>query len=216
MNTNVRERPKAGRERPEKILVAMYLLTNGESRMLRYEDIVVKAFQLFPDEFALRGYPNFPDASDIHKPLYGPLRRAGLIRRANKNFALTPKGIEVGKQLCAALQDRPLDEGDAERLTRDKEAEIQRMVDTAAFQLMAEGRQQRILDTDFYTFLGCTVRTDRIDFLGRLTTVKDAVESAVRLKQPNPDTARRLNDLLTFLKKKFSGIIKRKEGIDKR
>ncbi len=78
MTANLRERPKAGRERPEKILVAMYALTDGETRMLSYEDIVVKAFELFPDEFALRGYPNFPDASDIHKPLYGPLRRAGL------------------------------------------------------------------------------------------------------------------------------------------
>ena len=32
MSVNVREQPKAGRERPEKILVAMYSLTDGETK----------------------------------------------------------------------------------------------------------------------------------------------------------------------------------------
>jgi hypothetical protein len=211
MSTHVQERSKTGRERPEKILVAMYSLTDGETRMLRYEDIVVKAFELFPDEFALRGYPNFPDASDIHKPLYGPLRRAGLIRRANKNFALTPKGIEVGKRLFDALNKKQVARPEPERMTRDKEAEIQRMADTTALRLMAEQQQNRILDTDFYTFLGCTVRTDRYDFLGRLKTVGDAIETAVKLKQPNPETAKLLKNLLAFLKTNFGDIIRRKE-----
>src|SRR5437763_13408057 len=126
MSGHVRDHPKTGRERPEKILVAMYSLTDGKTQMLRYEDIVVKAFELFPDEFALRGYPNFPDASDIHKPLYGPLRRAGLIRRANKTFALTPKGMELGNRLSNALQQKGIPHVEGERMTRDKEAEIQR------------------------------------------------------------------------------------------
>ena len=43
-------------ERPEKILVAMYRLAHGRTSPLKYEDIVVKAFELFPEEFALRGY----------------------------------------------------------------------------------------------------------------------------------------------------------------
>ena len=51
----------------------MYELAGGTTKSLKYEDIVVKAFERFPDEFALRGYPQFPDASDIHKPLYGLL-----------------------------------------------------------------------------------------------------------------------------------------------
>ena len=65
---------KSSRERPEKILVAMHRLAEGGTEFLRYEDIVVKAFEMFPDEFALRGHSRFSDSSDIHKPLYGILK----------------------------------------------------------------------------------------------------------------------------------------------
>ena len=51
------------RERPQMILVAMLRLSKGKARPLKYEDIVVEAFKLFPDEFALRGYPEYPDSS---------------------------------------------------------------------------------------------------------------------------------------------------------
>jgi len=74
-------------ERPEKILVAMSRLANGSTKPLKYEDIVVQAFEMFPKDFALRGYPNYPDSSDIHKPLYGILKRRGLVRAAHKTFA---------------------------------------------------------------------------------------------------------------------------------
>ena len=52
----------------------MYRLAHGHTSALKYEDIVVKAFELYPEEFALRGYSQYPDSSDIHKPLYGPLK----------------------------------------------------------------------------------------------------------------------------------------------
>ncbi len=75
-----------------KILAAMRELSPDSPRRLRYEDIVVKAFEMFPREFQLRGHPEFPDASDIHKPLYGPLKRMGLVTAANKRFRLTQRG----------------------------------------------------------------------------------------------------------------------------
>ena len=87
------------RERPEKILVAMLKLSNGTTKPLKYEDIVVKAFELFPDEFSLRGHPEFPDSSDIHKPLYGVLKRGGMVRAANKAFGLTQRGVETARRL---------------------------------------------------------------------------------------------------------------------
>src|SRR5690242_8659451 len=87
------------KERPQKILVAMFKLSKGKTIPLKYEDIVVKAFEMFPDEFALRGYPKYPYSSDIHKPLYGPLKRQGFIRSANKTFSLTSRGAEVAQRL---------------------------------------------------------------------------------------------------------------------
>jgi hypothetical protein len=55
--------------RPEKILLAMGELSKNSTKSLSYEDIVVKSWQLFPQEFGLRNYADqYPDASDIHKP----------------------------------------------------------------------------------------------------------------------------------------------------
>ena len=80
----------------------MNTLSGGTSRALRYEDIVVKAFEMFPEDFALRGYPRYPDSSDIHKPLYGPLKRAGHVLAGNKQFRLTQKGLDRARQLSTS------------------------------------------------------------------------------------------------------------------
>lgn len=78
--------------RPEKILVAMYQLSNGTNQPLEYEDIVVKSWELFPDEFGLRKYVHkYPDSSDQHKPLYGPLKTKDLFCRETRNSGLRKK-----------------------------------------------------------------------------------------------------------------------------
>lgn len=194
--------------RPEKILIAMRALSSGTTRPCRYEDIVVKAFEMFPKEFQLRGHPQYPDSSDIHKPLYGPLKRQGLVRAAHKNFALTEKGLTRAEEL--ADMGKPSAKGDApaktqERLTRDMESEISRITQSQAAQLFATGEQDRILDTDFYSYVGVTVRTAvtrRNDFLGRLRAVADAVEAAARI-DPTPAN-KALFELHKFLMGKFS------------
>src|SRR5881409_1228386 len=107
-------------QRPDKIIIAMYDLAGGTSKPLKYEDIVVKAFELYPQDFGLRGYPKFPDSSDIHKPLYGPLKRAGYVLAGNKQFRLTPKGLERARQLSTL--GRKIEKTGGERLSRDKEA----------------------------------------------------------------------------------------------
>ena len=152
--------------RPEKILIAMLSLSEGTCRPLEYEDIVVKAWMLFPEDFGLRKYVReHPDASDIHKPLYGPLKARGLVLSGNKKFKLTEKGVayateltKVGKGLASL--DRVLTTSLRDRLSRDKETELKRVLDTDAFALYAAGQKENILDTDFYAFLGVTIRTN--------------------------------------------------------
>src|SRR6059036_1321627 len=129
--------------KPQKILAVMYELCQGDATALQYEDIVVAAFKRYPEDFQLRGYPEYPDSSDIHKPLY-EMKRAGLVRAANKTFQLTAQGIEVARQLMHSSAS------DKKRLTKAEEGEINRIVNSAAFQLFQEGRQDSILDTDFY------------------------------------------------------------------
>lgn len=153
----------------QKIVAVMFELCGGESKPIHYEDIVVFAFRKYPHDFQLRGYPDYPDSSDLHKPLYA-MKRGGLVRSArDKSFLLTPRGLEVARALVGAAEP-PRD-----RLTKQEENEIKRIAKSAAFELFQSGQAAGILDTDFYEYLGASVRTPKGDFLGRLSIVEQAV-----------------------------------------
>jgi hypothetical protein len=203
---------RANRERPEKILVAMHKLADGETRFLKYEDIVVRAFEMFPGEFALRGYPQYPDSSDIHKPLYGVLKRQGLIRSANKTFALTALGVERAKRLMLSAGKAIEEPRSADRLTRAEDAEVDRALKSAAFGLFIDDKRDRILDTDFYAFFGCTVRTPKNDFIGRLNATRNAIKHAKKLGKPDSKTAKALSELIAYLNERFEADIDGKVG----
>jgi len=180
--------------KPQKILAVMYELADGEQRSLQYEDIVVAAYRRYREDFQLRGYPEYPDSSDIHKPLY-KMKREGLVRSANKMFELTPRGLEVAGSLIHG------DSQAKDRLTKPEEREIARIVASAAFMLFQSGKQDRILDTDFYAFFGVSVRTSPNEFRGRLATVEHAIK-AHKAKR-NDDESKTLLQLHDFLASKF-------------
>ena len=180
--------------KPQRILAVMFDLCNGKPKALSYEDIVVAAFKRYPEDFQLRGYPEYPDSSDIHKPLY-EMKRAGLIRAANKTFELTPQGLEAAHQLLHS------EASDRDRLTKAEEHEINRIVNSAAFRLFQDGQKDSILDTDLYEYLGVTVRTSKGDFLGRLKNVEQAVQS--HIDKRNDVFSKALKGLHAYLIAKF-------------
>lgn len=194
---------RVGRERPEKILVAMHQLSGRSTDFLKYEDIVVKAFSMFPDEFALRGYPEFPDSSDVHKPLYGVLKKRGLVKAADKNFSLTQLGVEVAERLIDQAGASLEEERNPRRLTRAETAELERMRKSEAYRMFMDSQSRRILDIDFFAFLGCTVRTSKNDFIGRMKSCDDAIKAAKRLAKPDSSSAESLDQLWTYLKDRF-------------
>ena len=189
----------------------MLQLSGSSPKPLEYEDIVVKSWELFPEEFGLRKYVHkYPDSSDQHKPLYGPLKNKGYVFSGNKKFRLTEKGIAYATDLEKAWKGlAPVGKtvNKPDRLSRDKETQLKRICGTEVFKLFAEGKNDSILDTDFYTYLGVTVRTERHDFQGQLKTVTDAVEDAARIaNDPRYALAAQLH---SFLVEKFKGIIER-------
>lgn len=192
--------------RHQKILLAMHHVAGGTTRPCRYEDIVVRAYELFPEDFQLRGYPQFPDSSDIHKRLYDTLKRSGLVRSANKTFALTPRGLEIATQmLSSGPQTTVANNAAVQRMRRDQAAEIARIRKSTVWALFAEGKQEKILDTDFYSYLGVTVRTPRNDFIGRLTTVEQAVKALGM--EADDAFAGHLRELHLFLCRRFEKVI---------
>ena len=171
--------------KPQKILAVMFDLSKGEPKPILYEDIVVAAFQRYPEDFQLRGYPQYPDSSDIHKPLY-KMKGEGLVRSANKTFQLTERGLQAASQLVHTASTNQ------DRLTKTEEAEINRILAGAAFRLFQEGKKDSILDTDFYEYLGVTVRTSRANCKGRIATVEHAIAAFETKKVEGKSTPLRL------------------------
>jgi len=56
--------------RADKILVVLYKLSKGTTKNLHYEDIVVSLFKEYPKDFAMRGYPKYPDPEGVNKAFY--------------------------------------------------------------------------------------------------------------------------------------------------
>lgn len=165
--------------RSQKILISLYQLSNGTNKQIRFEDIAVTTFKNFTADFQLKGYPQYPDTGDmVHKPLYSELKKGGYVLSGNKYFSLTPKGIVYAKKLLRVSEKDESDKTSTYvKLTADQQKELDRLRASAAVDLFMNGKKEEILDIDFYSYLGVTVRTNKYDFLGRLTTVDDAINA---------------------------------------
>lgn len=147
----------------------MYELCDAQNTPLNYEDIVVAAFDKYPEDFHLRGYPHYPDSADISKPLYTTLKKKGYVISGGKKFQLTDLGLRIAKELQGKLKSG------IRRLPRDLEKEINRIKNSVGFQLFLDGKEEKLIDSDFYDYLGVTVSTPKNIFLGKLNLIKTAI-----------------------------------------
>lgn len=190
----------------DKLLIVIYEMSSGKQNTLKYEDIFVSAFKKYPDDFHLRGYREYPDTGDsTQRPLYN-LRKDGLIQVHNKFVTLTEKGIAYAKQITRMEPSFP--KKSLQKLGRDVMGEIERIKKTEVFQLFVTDKKEQIVDTDFFTYLGTTVRAERTDFQARIKTVQDVIE-AIETK----DEYKPIIDLHNYLFERFKDIIKTKLSI---
>src|SRR3990167_6618802 len=85
--------------RGEKILLFLYESEKDQKKRFVYEDIAVGLFKKYPDDFHLKGYPEYPDSSDSSQRLLYEFKKKGYVSAANKIFSLTDNGIEFAKVL---------------------------------------------------------------------------------------------------------------------
>ncbi len=175
----------------EKVLVTLYRLSGESSSAISYEDIVVEAYKTYPDDFALRGYPSYPDASDIHKPLYNSLKARGLVRVSNKTFRLTDAGEHVAEKLLGSSSEPAL----GVRLTRKQAQAVARYTRSAAAELVTTGQEDQLIDVDcqrFYGFAAWTKPRDaralREEFLAVLTVLRSVNAAEANLLERTDTT----------------------------
>ncbi len=193
---------KNGLGRGEKILLFLLESSREGRSKVRYEDIVVGLFKKYPQDFQLKGYPEYPDSGDlIHKPLYN-FKKKGYVNADTKVFSLTERGVEMAEGLAnGGLTDK----GSSIRLSRSGETEISRIRGLEGFKLFSDGKEDKLSDSDFYNYLGVTVRTSRNAFMGRMETMSSAVEEFA--KNNNSKEASRIAQYHSFLNERFSEIV---------
>lgn len=185
----------------EKLLIVIYKMSLELQCTLKYEDISVRAFKEYPNDFQLRGYSEYPDTEHTSKRLYD-LRREGFIQVHSKFIKLTEKGRTFAKRLLGSKTIFSDNSRISKILSRDTKGEIDRIKKTDAFQLFVADKKDQIVDTDFFFYLGTTVRTERANFRARIKTVHDVIE-AIKSK----DEYKTFVDLHDFLFDRFKGII---------
>ena len=200
-----------GLSKEQKVLLTLYRLWNEGRKKVRYEDIVVRVFKDYPGDFHLKGYPEFPDTGDaVHKPLYD-YRKRGMVSASNKMFSLTAHGVAQAEGLVEVERGRPSSPEARHRLERNAEIELDRIKQLEGFKLFMNGKNEEIIDSDLFEYLGVSVRSTRNDFIGRLEMMKSAIAAVADsgLKDPVFVAARQFHD---FLMDRFGAEIASKTG----
>lgn len=162
---------KINLKKQDKILLVLLELSGGQKKNIKFEDIAVAAFKKFSADFHLKGYRNYPDSGDsIKRPLY-TLRDGGILIVRNMVFALTDKGLDASQKLKNAIDGKTL-VGD-ENFDRYIQKEIIRIQNLRAFRLFLDKKYSDILDTDFFDYIGTSVKVERMNFKARLKVVEE-------------------------------------------
>ncbi len=190
----------------DKILLMIYTLAKSQKKGIKFENIVVALFKKYRSEFHLPGYLEYPDSEAVNKAIYSSLRINGLVNYGNKIFTLTDKGLEYAMLLKKRISNIKV--SSPFKLIRSSENEILRIKKLDGFVLFSNNKYENINDTDFYSYLGISVKTNSDQILGRVKTMEDVINE---LKKNKKDKSK--NDLLVikyhgFILKKFEDLLK--------
>ena len=195
----------------QKVLLALYRLRKDGHKKVRYEDIVVKVFRDYPSDFHLKGYPEYPDTGDaVHKPLYD-YRKRGMVTASNKMFSLTSHGVTEAERLKNQEGGKPVQQESRHRLERDAQIEFERIKRLEGFTLFLSSRQDEIIDSDLFDYLGVSVRSTKNEFIGRLEIMKSVAAMLERSGLKEPAIAAAV-EFSKFMMTKFAGDIEFKCG----
>ncbi len=154
----------------DKILLYLLEMMEQGRTKLPYEDIVVDLFKKYPNDFHLRGYPQYPDSGGTIDKRLSVYKQKGYVVASNHVFSITDMGAEFARQISGSE-----DVDSSDRLHRSTQVEISRIKGLEGFHLFAAGKIEKLSDQDFYNYLGVSVRTQKSAFMGRLQTMISVV-----------------------------------------
>lgn len=193
---------KAPINKGDKILLVLLSLSDGLKKPLKFEDIAVALFKKFPSDFHLKGYKEYPDTGDSIKRRLYTFRDDGLLNVNNMVFSLSDKGIDHAQKIKKGVGTKDI--GGKENLDRYVEKEVNRIKKLRSFILFLNKDLNNILDTDFFDYLGISVRSGRMDFKARLNFIKE-VNGVISDEKEEPFLS--INKFHNFMLDKFKSDI---------
>ena len=172
---------------PEKLLLAA-LEARQASATFTAEDLVVAAWQLYPDTFGLSGYADqHPDSNRVLTNIMGTkgMRGKGWLRKVGeKQYRLTSAGLSDGEILLrrdgSGAGRKPSDFLRAE-LDRNTLAALDRLVSTLAARKVINDAEEELTFRDACGFWDITARSNANTLSAKLADVTALLERALKL-----------------------------------
>ncbi len=168
----------------DKLVVAAYELEQGGNRPFSAEDLVVSAWERFPDTFGLSGYENsdgrlsHPDSNRVFAEIMGSktIRKKGLlVKVGSKRYQLT----EAGRQRARLLSEGRKSSGtEKSGLAREIKQELRRLLTSRAAEKYLTGRLQDVSFFDACSFWGISPRSSGTEFSARVENLVRIVQTA--------------------------------------
>lgn len=195
----------------DKILLAIYTLNkkHAESGKITKEEMVVKVWEMFPEDFCIKGYPQYPNA-DISKYITR-LFKENLLKGSFFNYVITSKGKEYAESIM------PDTKNDKKKIvisgSREIEAEIKRIKNSKIFHLFLNG-ESNFLESDLFDFLGTSARSlldsNKTIFISKYNLImKEVIPFCGKIKKRDPE-AEKIILLSDILIQKFRDILTQK------
>jgi len=162
----------------DKLLIVACEIHRCGKKRFSAEDLVVAAWERFPETFGLQGYldeqgkPLFPNSNRVYAEIMGskPLRKQGLLEKVgNKMYKLTEAGRVRGSR--AGKTDST---GSAKKwvLGREHVEQIRRLFESKAAQKLREGDMEDVSFFDACGFWGISPRSRAKEMWSRFADIE--------------------------------------------
>jgi len=197
----------------DKLLLAAYRCEQSGKQPFTAEDLVVSAWQCFPDTFGLKGYADargkllYPDSNRVFAEIMGskPIRKRGLlVKTGRKLYELTGSGRSLASRLgvANASEDR-VEVGGKVGLDRRLEAELRRLLSSRAAQKVDNEQVDTLTFHNACVFWRITPQSSAIELRGRhsdledvLRRLREGIRAGGRLEHGGPVVSPSSVDLL--------------------
>jgi len=186
----------------ERVLLAIYRVSNGTANRVPFEEIVIRAWKDFPKQFSLNNHPEYPDAYPVSKRLTSDLVTSRLVTSVSKEvYRLTYKGLETAEEIENRLAGEKVEESSTKTLlNREQEDIIKHVVRSRTFLTWKQDKKDDLIDYDARMFFQFSTGTQVRARQRKVETVKETIEKAVLLEMKD---ASALKELCDFLIQKF-------------